>query len=329
MYSSIMERDTNISRRRFLAITSGASLFALLPPVPGLSSPEWLAVSPYGILEIAAVPDKVGWPHPKLVRYQVMVKNVCMKPLQILKAEARLLTRPAGEYRGFSLDFTSWESRSLKPAEQIGLAAAVPYGSGFENCIATQDISLTVCIKSKEPETRILKSRIEVMFGEPPAPTRGGWPVEGIIRAIEKYEGNYHNVWQQEYRRATGTAIDIGADIGTPVFSPFAGEVATMCSYINPSYGNQVLLTTPEGIGISFAHLSKYWDGSERAGIEKTVTPGELIGFVGKTGSGAGYPHLHYEVHGMDKETLLRNYLRIYDILPKNPQPHLGQKVKP
>lgn len=286
------------------------------------------SVSPYAILELIATPDVMYQEHPSKVTYEVRVGSATGEPVEIIAAKAQVMTRPERAHPDLVLDLSELEGQTLFPSEAVKLTSEILYGADFEDAVVTQVITLKLAVKGKEgTQYRVVNSRSEVVFGEPGPAGRGCWPASGYVAALEKYPNEkYHNVWQTEYMGATGTAVDIRAPKGTPIFSPFAGTACTLCSYISPSYGNQVTLTTTEGVNVSFAHLSKYWDGSTTAGLLKTVKPGDLLGFVGADGSGAEYSHLHYEVHGLGLDKGQGNYLRIQDILPE-PRPYIGLKT--
>lgn len=118
----------------------------------------------------------------------------------------------------------------------------------------------------------------EMLVGQTP----GGplaWPVQGTITS--RFLGGF---------RSTGghSGVDIAAKAGTPVLMP-AGAVVTSVGY-HRSYGNNVLVTLPDGTQMRFAHLQA---ATVRQGQQ--VGPGQSIGFVGSTGNSTG-PHLHFEV---------------------------------
>ena len=90
--------------------------------------------------------------------------------------------------------------------------------------------------------------------------------------------------------------IDIAAELGTPIMSPYAGRVYhvrvwngdTTSSY--GKSGNYVTVKTANGAIIKFCHLRD-------APVYQQNDPiavGDIIGFVGMTGKTTG-PHLHYE----------------------------------
>jgi murein DD-endopeptidase MepM/ murein hydrolase activator NlpD len=83
--------------------------------------------------------------------------------------------------------------------------------------------------------------------------------------------------------------LDIGAAMGSPAGAAAGGKVVR--SGFEPLYGNLVVIDHGNGYRTVYAHLS------ERLVEEgDTVSRGEAIGKVGKTGRTTG-PHLHYEVH--------------------------------
>lgn len=91
------------------------------------------------------------------------------------------------------------------------------------------------------------------------------------------------------------TGCDFAAPKGTPVYATGDGTVRLTRKNLG-GYGNEVEIDHGYGYITKYAHLEKF-----------TVTPGkkikrgEVIGFVGNTGSSTA-PHLHYEVIHNDKK---------------------------
>lgn len=83
---------------------------------------------------------------------------------------------------------------------------------------------------------------------------------------------------------------DYAAPTGTPVRATSDGNVTRASRY--GSYGNIVILAHTGGLETRYAHLSRFAEGV-KPGVR--VHQGEVIGYVGSTGSATG-PHLHYEV---------------------------------
>jgi murein DD-endopeptidase MepM/ murein hydrolase activator NlpD len=81
--------------------------------------------------------------------------------------------------------------------------------------------------------------------------------------------------------------VDMMSPAGTPLVAVVAGN-ATMRT--NTLGGNVISLTGSDGNGYYYAHLSA-WEGGSRS-----VTAGEVIGYVGATGNTTAN-HLHFEIH--------------------------------
>lgn len=87
------------------------------------------------------------------------------------------------------------------------------------------------------------------------------------------------------------TGVDYSAPRGTPVYAAASGTIRELSN--RKGYGRYVRIQHANGIATAYAHLSGY----ERAmHIGKHVKRGDLIGFVGNSGTATG-THLHFEVH--------------------------------
>ena len=82
--------------------------------------------------------------------------------------------------------------------------------------------------------------------------------------------------------------LDFSADEGTPVYATGDGRVSQV--YVSDSYGNVIFINHGFDYETRYAHLSA-WAVTEGAYVKR----GEIIGYVGDTGTSAGN-HLHYEV---------------------------------
>ena len=74
---------------------------------------------------------------------------------------------------------------------------------------------------------------------------------------------------------------------GTPLVAVEAGSATFKTNRLG---GNAVWITGSSGTKYYYAHLSA-WEGSSR-----TVSQGEVIGYVGATGNTTAN-HLHFEIH--------------------------------
>jgi murein DD-endopeptidase MepM/ murein hydrolase activator NlpD len=90
------------------------------------------------------------------------------------------------------------------------------------------------------------------------------------------------------HRRHTGT--DFGAPSGTRVRA--VGDATVVFAGRKGGYGNLVILRHRNGYETYYAHLKGFAKGIRRGA---TVSQGNIVGYVGMTGTATG-PHLHYEV---------------------------------
>jgi murein DD-endopeptidase MepM/ murein hydrolase activator NlpD len=92
-----------------------------------------------------------------------------------------------------------------------------------------------------------------------------------------RYAGGYH----------LHKGVDISAPMGTEVYAPFDGQAYTSSN----SLGGLVVFVVGAKGRVYNAHLSGYSDSSNGS-----VSAGEVIGYVGSTGS-SSTPHVHFEFH--------------------------------
>jgi murein DD-endopeptidase MepM/ murein hydrolase activator NlpD len=116
----------------------------------------------------------------------------------------------------------------------------------------------------------------------PPPPPRPGMvcPVQGAVA--------YADTWGAA--RSGGRShqgVDMMAPSGTPLVAVVSGSVNFKQTRLG---GNSIWLSGSDGNRYFYAHLSAF------AGSSRSVSQGEVIGYVGSTGN-AYTPHLHFEVH--------------------------------
>ena len=89
--------------------------------------------------------------------------------------------------------------------------------------------------------------------------------------------------------------VDLAAPNGSPIYAASGGTVVvSRVGGWNGGYGNYVVIDHGNGVQTLYAHMS-----TDNVSVGQTVSRGEQIGTVGKTGQATGY-HLHYEVRGAD-----------------------------
>lgn len=104
------------------------------------------------------------------------------------------------------------------------------------------------------------------------------WPVEGEV--ISNF-GDPRKTWHN--------GIDIDLPEGTPIYAAASGNVIYSGEQANV-YGLMILVSHPDGSTTMYAHNAK-----NRVKNGQKVEQGELIGWVGKSGS-ADVPKLHFSI---------------------------------
>lgn len=118
-----------------------------------------------------------------------------------------------------------------------------------------------------------------------------GWPASGPVTS------GFGTRWGRLH-----AGIDIGAPTGAPIRAARSGTVVVAGR--QGGYGNTVVIDHGGGMTTLYAHQSRLATSQGRQ-----VGQGELIGYVGTSGSSTG-PHLHFETR--------------YDGSPRNPTRCLG-----
>jgi murein DD-endopeptidase MepM/ murein hydrolase activator NlpD len=137
-----------------------------------------------------------------------------------------------------------------------------------------------IAAKQKEYDQQIAAGQIQFNTG-----SGWVWPLDGFYTITSFFGPRTHPI--------TGVAgnhlgTDVRASYGTPIKSAKGGVVIT--STYNSSYGNYVVVNHGNGVTTLYAHMS-----SRAVSVGQVVTQGQVLGYVGSTGSSTGN-HLHYEV---------------------------------
>ncbi|WP_245616574.1 M23 family metallopeptidase [Paraburkholderia acidipaludis] len=89
--------------------------------------------------------------------------------------------------------------------------------------------------------------------------------------------------------------VDLTAPVGTPIYAAAAGTVEMATD--RRGYGKHIVLHHAEGYSTCYGHLSAYASALKPG---QRVEQGQLIGYVGRTGTTTG-PHLHFETRINDR----------------------------
>ena len=155
----------------------------------------------------------------------------------------------------------------------------------FENDIHELDAQIEamdaqIAKKQKELEAQIAASKVQINYG-----SGYMWPLDSNYVITSLFGPRNHPI-TGKYSNHGGT--DVRAGYGTKIKAARGGVVMT--SEYHWSYGNYVVVVHDNGTSTLYAHMSK------RAVKEgQTVTQGQVLGYVGSTGSSTGN-HLHYEI---------------------------------
>ena len=118
---------------------------------------------------------------------------------------------------------------------------------------------------------------------------------------------NFRDTWDDP--RSGGRlhrAVDIFAQEGTEIYAITTGVIQSLATL--PGAGISLFLRGHDGQGYGYMHLQGYAPGLVEG---KMVRTGELIGYVGTTGTQNCAAHLHLQVyadHSFSRETLINPY---------------------
>jgi murein DD-endopeptidase MepM/ murein hydrolase activator NlpD len=109
-------------------------------------------------------------------------------------------------------------------------------------------------------------------------------PVQAGVYQLTARFGDYSPLWSHFH-----TGLDFAAPTGTPIMA-VAGGTITDTGY-SGAYGNRTVETLADGTELWYCHQNEFGTS-----VGATVSPGQVIGYIGSTGNVTG-PHLHLEVH--------------------------------
>ena len=170
--------------------------------------------------------------------------------------------------------------RALKDTATEGLTAPQPLNQNLGvRAVLSDFASFDAGVGGNVPDMWPIMGPINSGFGEREDPILGTG------------EGEFHE------------GVDIGGPNGTPVHAPAGGRVVK--AGMGTGYGREVQIDHGNGIVTLYAHLSGF---NVVAGQD--VTKGEVIGYVGHSGTRVTGPNLHYEVRVRGTPVNPHKYLR-------------------
>lgn len=188
-------------------------------------------------------------------------------------------------------------AEAQKLLDQINADVAEVNRQLDEESAAASEIQAEIARKQKQLEEERKQNNIVIS-------SESGylWPLPGYYRLSSLFGYRIHPITGVAHSH---TGIDIPAAGGTSILAAKSGQVVT--SAYHYSYGNYVVIDHGNGNSTLYAHMS-----SRAVSEGQMVSQGQVIGYVGTTGSSTGN-HLHFEVRD--------NYTRVD---PENKYPNLS-----
>ena len=158
--------------------------------------------------------------------------------------------------------------------------------SSQESVLAQAEQELKAAANAADAEIRRKEKELAAQIANVVSESGFQWPLPAGYNTLTSLFGSRIHPITKKANNHTG--IDIPAPGGTAIYAAKSGVVIT--SVKKGSYGNYVVVSHSDGTSTLYAHMSK------RAVSEgATVKQGQVIGYVGTTGSSTGN-HLHFEV---------------------------------
>ena len=129
-----------------------------------------------------------------------------------------------------------------------------------------------------------------------------GWPTDSGY-TLSSYYGYRPMVFGSTWH----SGLDIaGTGYGSRIYAANNGEIITRGW--GGSYGWYIIINHNNGYYSLYGHMSRFEDGFD---VGSTVERGQVIGYVGSTGSATG-PHLHFEIRTCPQFSCTTNPLSYY-----------------
>ena len=184
-------------------------------------------------------------------------------------------------------------------SQQSQVDALITEISGQESQVKAAEAKLQAAANAADAEIRAAEKELASQIANVPSESGFLWPLPGRYNLSSLYGSRKHPVTGKANNH---TGIDVPAPSGTSILACKSGVVTT--STYNNSYGNYVVVSHSDGTSTLYAHMSR-----RNASKGQTVSQGQVIGYVGTTGSSTGNPlHLEIRVNGSRRDPI--NYFQ-------------------
>ena len=170
-------------------------------------------------------------------------------------------------------------------AQEAEVDSLIEEISGQEDLLEQQEAQLKAAADAMDDEIRRLEQEMAAQISGVVSESGFQWPLPGYTTLSSLFGSRIHPITGKRHNH---TGIDIPAPKNTKILASKSGVVAT--STYNSSYGNYVVVSHSDGTSTLYAHMNK-----RNATVGQTVSQGQVMGYVGTTGSSTGN-HLHFEI---------------------------------
>jgi len=267
----------------------GTSLWSVVLRVFGFLSASAVAggIMAFGVYSFLDSPKERALKQEN-EQYKIQIKYLNKKINELGGLITELQERDANIYRAI-FEAEPIDINSVKP----NFSDADRYRSleGFDNTAELVSLNKKIDVLSQQvakqgksfDELSVLAKNKTAFLASIPAIQ----PVsnEDLTRIASGYGYRIHPIFKTHKFHA---GIDFTAPKGTPIYATGNGVISVAEN--GSGYGNHVVIKHGFGYASLYAHMSRI-----KARVGQKVTRGELIGYVGSTGTSTA-PHVHYEV---------------------------------
>lgn len=171
-------------------------------------------------------------------------------------------------------------------AQEAEVNALIKDISADEDKLEAMEAQLKKAADAMDAEIKRLEKEYAAQIANVPSESGYLWPLPASINTLSSlFGGRKHPITGKAHKH---TGIDIPAAKNTHIYAAKSGVVTTSAKH--SSYGNYVVVSHSDGTSTLYAHMNK-----RGVSVGQTVKQGQVVGYVGTTGSSTGN-HLHFEI---------------------------------